>query len=295
MVFSNGVGVKAYYKPLGAPWPAKHTINIKDLFEQSQPSVVAPSCTAKPLPLGCACGHKWDCQSGLCDGYPPVCSTPHPIPPPTPPTPPPPTPPTPPSPTPSALSCNTEGEDYLTIYLKNPTVIKVKVKTCDAVSVNGSTAACQGNPLKPNYYLACGGPNDRVMGDTTRAIHFNKNVTYMVFSNGVGVKAYYKPLGAPWPAKHTINIKDLFEQSQPSDVVSIYKVDYPDAGACGEEINIEASNLNPHYFFPIHFGGFKIGNCADAGYSIFKKNQTVDMHPFPGVSHNLTFQVWDKP
>jgi len=178
--------------------------------------------------------------------------------------------------------------------LKNPTVIKVKVKTCDAVSVNGSTAACQGNPLKPNWYLPCGGPNDRVMGDTTSAIHFNKNVTYMVFSNGVGVKAYYKPVSMPWPATHTINIADLFTASA-SKNVSIYKVGYPDEGFCGEEINVEDSNLNPHYFFPIHFGGFKVGNCAGAGYSAFKDNQIVAMNPFPGVEHNLTFQIWAKP
>jgi len=194
------------------------------------------------------------------------------------------------------MDCDTQhSSDYLTMELVNPSLIKAKVKTCDAQSVNGSTAACQGNPLKPNWYLPCGGPDDRVMGHNTRTIRFNPNVTYFVFSNGVGVKAYYKPLGAPWPAKHTLNIPDLFSESDTATKnVSIYKVGYPDKSACGEEINVEDSNFNPHYFFPIHFGGFKVGSCTDEGFSAFKGNQTVEMHPVPGVSHNLTFQIWAK-
>jgi hypothetical protein len=112
------------------------------------------------------------------------------------------------------MDCHTDDKSFGVMNLYNPTVIKVKVKTCDAISVNGSTAACQGNPLKPNWYLPCGGPNDRVMPQTTRTIHFNPNVTYLVFSNGVGVKSYYRPKDAkgrilPWPVNHTINIPDL--------------------------------------------------------------------------------------
>lgn len=76
--------------------------------------------------------------------------------------------------------------------------------------------------------------------------------------------------------------------------VSIYKIDYPDAGYCGEESNVTQSNLNPHYFFPIHFGGFHEGDCADAGYGRYLRTETVAMHPVPGVHHNLTFDVYGR-
>jgi len=84
-----------------------------------------------------------------------------------------------------ALDCQTDQQHDLVMTIVNPSKSKVKVKTCDARSVNGSTAACQGNPLKPNCYRACGAPNDRVMPATTRDIHFNSNTTYITFSNGV--------------------------------------------------------------------------------------------------------------
>jgi len=168
------------------------------------------------------------------------------------------------------------------------------------VSVNGSTAACQGNPLKPNWYVPCGEKNDRVMPHTGRPIHFHSNVTYITFSNGVGVKSYYKPLGAAWPAKHTINIADLdfgeagVSSTESAKNVTIYKVDYPVQGSCGQEVNVLNSNFNPHYFFPIHFGGFAVGSCSTIGYNNFVRNQTVAMNPVPGVHHNLTFQIWSK-
>jgi len=246
-------------------------------------------CSSQPFKDGCACGHKWECASGVCAGSPPTCGG---VTPPAPPTPPP-----PPTPSDPAMDCEVAaGEHYLSMELINPTDIKVKVKTCDAVSVNGSTAACQGNPLKPNWYLPCGSANDRVMPHTTRPIHFHSNVTYIVFSNGVGVKSYYKPLTTGWPTTHRINIAELglAEAYQAAANVSIYKIDYPVKGACGEEINIEASNWNPHYFFPIHFGGFKIGTCDAVGYQKFLHNQTVEMNPVPGITHNLTFQIWGK-
>lgn len=76
--------------------------------------------------------------------------------------------------------------------------------------------------------------------------------------------------------------------------VSIYKIGYPAAEECGQEVGVQQSNLNPHYFFPIHFGGFKVGNCSEAGYAVFDRNTTVTMKPFPGVTHNLTFELWKK-
>merc|ERR1712196_571136 len=69
------------------------------------------------------------------------------------------------------LDCGTDGAHFLSINVTNPTVIKVKVKTCDA-------EMCQGNPAKPNAYTPCGGPNDRVMGKTSKTITFNENTTY---------------------------------------------------------------------------------------------------------------------
>jgi len=254
------------------------------------------------------------------------------------------------------LDCGTS--DGLKMDLVNPTSLKVKVKTCD-------TVMCQGNPAKPDAYVACGGPNDRVMGDTTRTIVFPKNTTYIVFSNGVGVKEFHYPVDpAGWPSSYRINIpyevENVFSEiktpivkvsdstcesvsdepscdkdstctwckssavksrcyaktdavnlpsaifacdagasalpvkSTVSKKVSIYKVGYPLKESCGEEIDVEASDLNPHYFFPIHLGGFKVGECKDAGFPSFEKNMTVAMHPVPGISHNLTFQIWDK-
>ena len=59
-----------------------------------------------------------------------------------------------------------------------------------------------------------------------------------------------------------------------------------------QENNVTKSNLNPHYFFPIHFGGFKEGECKQAGYSKFDRTEHVVMNPFPGVSHNLTFNLY---
>eukprot|EP00657_Telonema_sp_P-1_P008988 TRINITY_DN3179_c0_g1_i3.p1 TRINITY_DN3179_c0_g1~~TRINITY_DN3179_c0_g1_i3.p1 ORF type:complete len:171 (-),score=48.98 TRINITY_DN3179_c0_g1_i3:233-745(-) len=97
------------------------------------------------------------------------------------------------------LNCGTDETDFLAINVTNPTVIKVKVKTCDA-------DMCQGNPLKPNAYVSCGGPDDRVTGKTSKMLHFNSNVTYFVFSNGVGVKEFHKPKEGGWPADYRINV-----------------------------------------------------------------------------------------
>eukprot|EP00930_Biecheleria_cincta_P003705 TRINITY_DN10462_c0_g1_i1.p1 TRINITY_DN10462_c0_g1~~TRINITY_DN10462_c0_g1_i1.p1 ORF type:complete len:154 (-),score=31.72 TRINITY_DN10462_c0_g1_i1:64-525(-) len=80
-----------------------------------------------------------------------------------------------------------------------------------------------------------------------------------------------------------------------AEVVSIYKIGFPETGLCGQEANVTKSNLNPHYFFPMNFGGFKEGLCADAGYSLYQETRVVDMHPVPGVHHNLTFQLYAKP
>ena len=193
------------------------------------------------------------------------------------------------------LDCteNAPAAAGLHMVLINPTKLKVKVRTCDETM-------CQGNPLKPAYYRPCGSANDRVEGLTNRSIHFNANVTYIVFSNGVGVKEFHKPTEGGWPVEHRINIpysgSDVVAELAAAQTqnVSIYKVDYPEKGACGQEANVEKSNLNPHYFFPVHFGGFKVGECRDAGYSRFEMNVTVAMHPFPGVHHNLTFEIWGK-
>eukprot|EP00656_Telonema_subtile_P028571 TRINITY_DN3108_c0_g1_i2.p1 TRINITY_DN3108_c0_g1~~TRINITY_DN3108_c0_g1_i2.p1 ORF type:complete len:202 (+),score=43.58 TRINITY_DN3108_c0_g1_i2:92-697(+) len=97
------------------------------------------------------------------------------------------------------LNCETDEVNFVSMTVTNPTVIKVKVKACDAV-------ACQGNPLKPNPYKACGGPDDRVAGDTSKDLHFNQNTTYLVFSNGVSVKEFHKPTTGDWPATYRINV-----------------------------------------------------------------------------------------
>ena len=107
-----------------------------------------------------------------------------------------------------SFGSHTDGDRFLAMNLTNPSVIKVKVhsqmdriatfrrlaensvqpqvKACDAV-------ACQGNQLKSNAYKMCGGKDDRVSGMTSKEIHFNANTTYLVFSNGVGVKEYHIP------------------------------------------------------------------------------------------------------
>merc|ERR1719316_2295834 len=77
--------------------------------------------------------------------------------------------------------------------------------------------------------------------------------------------------------------------------VTIHKVNYPVEGLCGQETNVTKSNSNPHYFFPIHFGGFVEGACANAGYPLFQGNKVVEMHPVPGVHHNLTFELYARP
>merc|ERR1711998_816322 len=88
---------------------------------------------------------------------------------------------------------------------------------------------------------------------------------------------------------HTVVKIDLYKSSSAADTliaptadVSIYKVGYPVQGLCGQEDNVTKSNLNPHYFFPIHFGGFGEGQCADVGYGAFRYDKRVGMSPFPG-------------
>jgi len=77
-----------------------------------------------------------------------------------------------------------------------------------------------------------------------------------------------------------------------AEMASIYKVDYPEVGFCGEESNVTKSNLNPHYFFPMKFGGFAEGNCSDLGYTRYNRSEQVEMHPVPWVKHNLTFDLY---
>jgi predicted dienelactone hydrolase len=79
-----------------------------------------------------------------------------------------------------------------------------------------------------------------------------------------------------------------------AEVTSIFKEDYPVEGFCGEEIGIEKSWKNPHWLFPMTFGGFTEGKCADIGYSKFKEEQVVAMHPVPWVHHNLTFNIYEQ-
>lgn len=76
------------------------------------------------------------------------------------------------------------------------------------------------------------------------------------------------------------------------DTTTIFKVDYPEKGSCGLERNVSKSRLNPHWVFPMVFGGFSEGTCADVGYSRYEKTETVAMHPVPGVHHNLTFEIY---
>jgi hypothetical protein len=71
-----------------------------------------------------------------------------------------------------------------------------------------------------------------------------------------------------------------------------WQVGYPEKAECGQEDNVTKSDLNPHYFFPVTFGGFKVGTCAQAGFGVFDRSEVVAMHPFPGVSHNLTFDLY---
>ena len=86
------------------------------------------------------------------------------------------------------LDCGTDGQDFFTMNLTNPTVIKVKVKTCEH-----GDEPCQGNPTLPDAFTACGGPDDRVEGHTSKTITFTRNTTYIVFSNGVGTKEFDRP------------------------------------------------------------------------------------------------------
>jgi hypothetical protein len=79
-----------------------------------------------------------------------------------------------------------------------------------------------------------------------------------------------------------------------AELTSIYKIDYPVEGFCGEETNVEKSLTNPHWFFPMTFGNFHEGKCADIGYSKFKESRVVEMHPVPWVRHNLTFDIYDQ-
>jgi len=77
--------------------------------------------------------------------------------------------------------------------------------------------------------------------------------------------------------------------------VTIFKVGYPETSLCGQEDNVSKSSFNPHYFFPVHFGGFQEGQCSDAGYNRFVIEEEVEMHPFPFVKHNLTFKLFSRP
>lgn len=79
-----------------------------------------------------------------------------------------------------------------------------------------------------------------------------------------------------------------------AELTSIFKEDYPQEGICGEEINVEKSWKNPHWLFPMTFGGFTEGKCADIGYSKWKGEQIVAMHPVPWVHHNLTFNIYER-
>jgi len=79
-----------------------------------------------------------------------------------------------------------------------------------------------------------------------------------------------------------------------AELTSIYKEDYPVEGFCGEETDVEKSVTNPHWFFPMTFGNFHEGKCADIGYSKFKESQVVEMNPVPWVHHNLTFNIYDR-
>lgn len=79
-----------------------------------------------------------------------------------------------------------------------------------------------------------------------------------------------------------------------AELTSIFKEDYPVEGSCGEEVDVEKSLANPHWFFPMTFGGFTEGKCADIGYSKYKESQVVAMNPVPWVHHNLTFNIYDK-
>jgi len=77
------------------------------------------------------------------------------------------------------------------------------------------------------------------------------------------------------------------------ELTTIYKVDYPEKGLCGEEINVTKSKSNPHWLFPMYFGGFSEGTCSDVGFTKFKEKRVVDMHPVPFVHHNLTFYLYE--
>eukprot|EP00929_Paragymnodinium_shiwhaense_P039155 TRINITY_DN20590_c0_g1_i5.p1 TRINITY_DN20590_c0_g1~~TRINITY_DN20590_c0_g1_i5.p1 ORF type:complete len:412 (+),score=90.19 TRINITY_DN20590_c0_g1_i5:72-1238(+) len=84
-------------------------------------------------------------------------------------------------------------------------------------------------------------------------------------------------------------------QSVAEEKVIIHKVDYPEAGLCGQEENVTKSNLNPHWFFPMTFGGFHEGPCSEAGFSRYVHSEKIDMHPLPFVHHTLTFDIYERP
>jgi predicted dienelactone hydrolase len=77
-----------------------------------------------------------------------------------------------------------------------------------------------------------------------------------------------------------------------AEIISIHKVDYPEPGLCGEEHNVTKSRLNPHWLFPMAFGGFREGRCSDIGYTMYVEKRVVHMNPFPGVHHDLTFYLY---
>lgn len=74
--------------------------------------------------------------------------------------------------------------------------------------------------------------------------------------------------------------------------VTIHRMDYPYQGFCGQEANVQKSWLNTHYFFPMVFGGFKEGGCADEGFAQYKETVVVEKNPIPWRHHNLTFDVF---
>merc|ERR1711924_554964 len=62
-------------------------------------------------------------------------------------------------------------------------------------------------------------------------------------------------------------------------LVKLFKIGFPMANSCGQE-QVVKSLLNPHYVGPL-LGGFKEGQCADVGYTVFVGNVTKTMKPFP--------------
>eukprot|EP00933_Yihiella_yeosuensis_P060188 TRINITY_DN6235_c0_g1_i1.p1 TRINITY_DN6235_c0_g1~~TRINITY_DN6235_c0_g1_i1.p1 ORF type:complete len:218 (-),score=37.86 TRINITY_DN6235_c0_g1_i1:51-704(-) len=103
-------------------------------------------------------------------------------------------------------------------------------------------------------------------------------------------------MASSWPKLLiSVILQGLFVRYCKAEQVSIFKIGFPEEDDCGQEKNVTKSNLNPHYFFPMHFGGFSEGLCSDVGYSVYKYSEEVTMHPVPFIHHNLTFQIWAKP